>query len=321
MKRNPSAPMTHLLELGNDFARKLPGRWERRVRESAQWALDYNDARGTAARAFRFSRRGRHDPLLVAPFGNGLMIVDPRDQEVGRVVYMRGEYQRQYFTAALDHLRATTGLVPSEKAMLDVGANIGTTTIDAIQQAGFGRCVSFEPDPANVRLLRANVALNDLQDRVTVIPAAASDEDTELVLVRSEGNSGDSRVRVGDETAGGESVPAVRIDTLLARLDISAEQVGLLWADVQGHETQALLGAPSLTAAGVPIVIEYGLLEDEDLTPLEALAAEHYSHVVDVRRLAADPNDAGAVIAAADMPRLRAVYSVGRETDLLLVRR
>ena len=318
MKLDPSARMTHLLELGNDVARMLPGKWERRVRESAQWALGYNGARGTARRAFRFSRHGRHDPLLVAPFGDGLMIVDPRDQEVGRVVYMRGEYQRRYFTTAVDHLRTTTGLVPRDKTVLDAGANIGTTTIDAIRQSGFARCISFEPDPANVRLLRANVALNGLEDRVTVVSAAASDENTNLILIRNESNSGDSRVQADDAEAGGEPVPARRIDTVLADLDVTAEQVGLLWADVQGHETHVLLGAPSLTAAGVPVVIEYGLLGNEDLERLEALAAQHYTHVVDLRRLAADPDDKGAVSAADRLPPQRAA---GHETDLLLVRR
>jgi FkbM family methyltransferase len=291
------------------------------VRESAQWALDLNGARGTARRAFRFSRHGRHDPLLVAPFGDGLVIVDPRDQEIGRVVYMRGEYQRRYFTSAVDHLCATTGLVPRGKVVLDVGANIGTTTIDALRQSGFGRCLSFEPDPANVRLLRANVVLNDLQDRVTVIAAAASDEDGELVLVRNETNSGDSRVRPGDGAGSSESVHAVRIDTVLAEHDVAADRVGLLWVDVQGHETRVLLGATSLTAAGVPVVVEYGLLDDGDLERLEALAAEHYTHVVDVRRLAADPHDERAVLACADLPELRGRHGLGHETDLLLVRR
>ena len=58
---------------------------------------------------------------------------------------------------------------------VDVGANIGFFTLAVAQRAAQGKVWSIEPDPQNVRLLRANVMLNGLEGRVEVHHAAASD--------------------------------------------------------------------------------------------------------------------------------------------------
>lgn len=283
--------------------------------------LDYDGARNTGLRAFGFARQARRHALLVAPFGDGFMVVDSQDEEIGRVVYIRGEYQRKYLAAVVEYLRTDTGLVPGQKMMIDVGANIGTTTIDALRHFGFQKCLSLEPDRRNLRLLRTNVQLNDLDDRVTVVPAAVSDADTTLHLVRNDSNFGDSRIAAAGTDGDGDTVDAVRIDTVMARHAITPEQVGLLWIDVQGHETQVLRGATSLLTNGTPVVIEYGMVDGPDLDQLEAVAKEHYSHVVDVHRLAAGASEADAVIDSGELPRLRDLHGVGSETDLLFIRR
>jgi len=311
----------NLFEQGYLLTQRLPGKWARRARESAQWALNYNGARGTGRRAFRFARQGRHNPLLVARFGDGLMIVDPQDEEIGRVVYIRGEYERQYLTATIAFLRDQAGLVPGERTMVDIGANIGTTTVDALRHFGFQNCLSIEPDSRNLSLLRMNILLNDLWERATIVHAAASDDDeTTVTLVRDKSNFGDSRITSDTPAGDGETVATVRIDTVLAEHDIEPGQVGLLWIDVQGHEAHVLRGASALIRDGVPIVVEYGMADGRDLDDLEAMAREHYTHVLNVRTLATNPDSSAATLDSADLPQLRDRYGPGRYTDLLLVR-
>ena len=64
---------------------------------------------------------------------------------------------------------------PAGTTFVDVGAHIGTSTISALAHHGFERAVSIEPDRDNLRLLRANLALNGLEERATVVPAAVSE--------------------------------------------------------------------------------------------------------------------------------------------------
>jgi FkbM family methyltransferase len=67
------------------------------------------------------------------------------------------------------------GRFSGRDTIVDVGAHIGTTTIPALSRQGFVRAVAIEPDPAHLPLLRANVALNQLEERVTVVAATLSD--------------------------------------------------------------------------------------------------------------------------------------------------
>jgi len=74
--------------------------------------------------------------------------------------------------------------------------------------------------------------------------------------------------------------------------------------------------------AGVPVVIEYwpkALSADGGFELFESLVAEHYSSVVDLRRLCEGAEDRG-VLAGRDIGNLRAFYEGAEFTDLLLIR-
>jgi FkbM family methyltransferase len=308
-----------IVERGQRATRRLPGKWGRRVRETAKWTVDYGGARGTGRRAWAFARARGRTGLLLAPFGDGQMLVDTTDEEIGRVVYVRGDYERAYMGTALDLLRREAGFDPAGRTMIDVGANIGTTTIDALLHFGFARTISFEPDARNVRLLRMNLLLNDLQDRSAVHAAAVSDRDGELHLQQQDGNFGDSRVST-DATSDGQAVPCLRLDTLVGDGSIDLDALGLVWMDAQGHDPRVLAGASTITGAGIPIVVEYwpdGLGTGEELALLEDIVGSRYSRFVDLRELTAGRP---AIFDTSAVTMLRTRYGPAQHTDLLLLR-
>lgn len=188
--------------------------------------------------------QAHHLTPLLAVESDGLTFLVPTwDQRVGRKLYVAGRRKEmKRLRYALD-LLAREGWEP-QGAFVDVGANIGTTCLPALT-IGFESAVAVEPEPRNVLLLRANAALNGLADRLRVVEAAASDEDGQVPLALHPTNSGGHRVKPG-----GALVPAVRLDTLLADVD-----VGLLWIDAQGHERAILDGAGEL-AQRVPVIVE-----------------------------------------------------------------
>jgi len=295
---------------------RLPPRWARRARDLGKIAVDHRGERRKAFRHVQYELVRRASPVLAAPFGPGQLLVDAQDDEIGRTVYVSGGYERWHMEAAITHLRAI-GLDPAGKVFVDVGANIGTSTIDALVQFGFGRAVCFEPAPDNARLLRVNLVWNDLDGRATVHPVAISDRDGCGVLARSPTNSGDHRFTAGRD---GDD-QCRRLDFYVESGALDPSLVGLVWIDAQGHEAHVLRGAAALLTARAPVVLEYCpwiLGGGARVAELDELIARHFRTIVNLN-LAAEGRTAEMVLAPADLPALARQFATRGYADLLLL--
>ena len=145
---------------------------------------------------------------------------------------------------------------------IDLGANIGTTVIPAALAGA--RCHAVEPEPANVALLRRNIARNGVAGRVSVHEAAAWHETAELAFEIAPSNLGDHRVRTAAPDGGsayGEAdrttiaVRARPVDTLIEAGNLAGPV--LVKVDVQGAETQALAGGAALFGRADIALLEY----------------------------------------------------------------
>ena len=213
------------------------------------------------------------------------------DKEISRIVFIYGLYDRPLMHAAFEGLRRLGGSAGFEgRLLLDVGANIGTTTLTACAHFGAGGAVAFEPDPTNLRFLGMNLSENDLGDRVRVHAAAVSNVAATLELERSSDNAGDHRVRApGAQGRAGDvvAVAAVTIDDMIGSEALDPLEIGAVWLDVQGHEGHALAGARRLLETGPPIVVEYwphGLRGAEGLELFDEVVASHYERLIDLGR-------------------------------------
>lgn len=121
---------------------------------------------------------------------------------------------------------------------VDVGANIGAFSLRAAARVGAsGRVVAFEPNPAALRRLRKNIALNP-HLRVEVIESAVSDRSGEVRLAQPDGwNLGGVRI----DTEGTVRVRCAPLAELLPPLALAAP-VQVLKIDVEGHEPAVLAG-------------------------------------------------------------------------------
>jgi len=190
---------------------------------------------------------------------DGLYVVDARDSVLGRATFANHGFEVAFMDQALKILDAQSGLGIRGRLMVDVGANVGVTAVPAMKRFGAAGVIAIEPDPENVRLLKANLALNSLGDAVQVHACAVSAESGQLVLERSPNNSGDHRIRMtteegrfGEEHWETTPVPVSTLDQIVADVDVA-----LIWLDVQGHEGHVLAGARELLARGVPVVSEF----------------------------------------------------------------
>jgi FkbM family methyltransferase len=251
---------------------------------------------------------------------------------VGRHLFVNHRRTEADIEQAYTVLRSIPGVAErlDETTVVEIGANIGSHTVELLRRYGAGHVVAIEPDRDNCNLLRQNVVANDVADHVTLLTLALSDTDGAVELELSHVNSGDHRVRVTDPPANGAEseratveVRAARFDSLVDSGEIDLGTTGLVWMDAQGHEGHILRGAQRLLESPVPVVMEYwpyGLRRAGGLEVLHEALAAHYTHVIEIH----PPGDAAPrVLKATDVARLEAEYGWSEDspgTDLILAR-
>ena len=215
-------------------------------------------------------------------------VVHTSDNGTSREIFRSGQLDLQKFNRVIE-------LLPSEttkgRVLLDIGANLGTICIPLVAARHFERAIAVEPDPENLRLLRTNIALNELHDRIEVLDKAAADKDGHtLSLERSPINTGDHRIAVSnapgqqhEEERCQIDVQSITIDTIIKSDTASADEI-FIWMDVQGYEGWALAGAVQTLAHTPPLVIEfwpYGMQRAESFDLLQ-LALAPYGYFIDL---------------------------------------
>lgn len=176
---------------------------------------------------------------------------------------------------------------PAERTtFVDVGAHIGTTAIGAVGWFGFRSVVAIEPGEENLRLLRANVAVNGLDETVSVVGSAVADwTGTDDLVVRPGFGTKHRLAGPGDGEKPTVRVPVISLDALVESGAVDAARVGMLWLDVEGHELEVLRGAGAVLEHVPPIVMEFSHrnLRKGRMESLQELLAERYTHVLDLR--------------------------------------
>jgi FkbM family methyltransferase len=152
--------------------------------------------------------------------------------------------------------------------VVDVGANVGIFTVLAGYQVWeHGRVIAYEASPANIDVLRDNVSLNWLADRVEIVPRAAGAEAGTLPFLapRRFGGSGSlqpvEHLLVTDDrrdTVDRIDVQVEPLDTRLAALD----RIDLIKIDVEGGEEQVFAGMERTLAGGAVRQVSFELSRD-----------------------------------------------------------
>ena len=252
---------------------------------------------------------------LISRQGDIPFLHDSRDRGPGRDLFVRGAQDFGKLEKALDIVQRQGRPIPSR--MVDVGANIGTICIPAVRRGAMRSAVAIEAVPSIVRLLRANIALNGLEDRIVVHAAAATDRDgDELTMAVNEANLGDNRVASTAATKDMRVAETVQVPTLTLDRALAGDGSDvLIWMDIQGHEGVALAGAQGVLASRPPVVAEFcpAMMRQAGTFHRFKDAVGHYGMFWDL-----DRGDAGQPIGALDALAERLGDS-GRFTDILLL--
>jgi FkbM family methyltransferase len=154
----------------------------------------------------------------------------------------------EIFTSLCYHLPGP--VAPKEPSVIvDLGANIGLTTLFLASRFPGAKHVCVEPHPANVAVLRMNLA--SMQSRVHIIEAAAADKPGEAEFNESPWSWGGHLVERGRST---HSVRCITVDEIISTCGLEA--IDVLKVDIEGAEERVFAARPSWLGKTGCIIIE-----------------------------------------------------------------
>lgn len=155
-------------------------------------------------------------------------------------------------------LRLFRSLIQPGMVVVDVGAHIGTYTLEAARLlAGHGKVYSFEPTPRTFAILRDNVQVNGFLEsgNVVLCQAAVADRKGLATLGVYPENSGHNTLFAGSDCPASVEVPTIALDEALA----AETHVDVVKIDAEGAEPLILRGMGRILTdnPGIRILMEF----------------------------------------------------------------
>lgn len=133
----------------------------------------------------------------------------------------------------------------------DVGANVGVYVLQfAHWSKPGGQVVAFEPNPSACVVLQKHLQMNELVERVRIVPSAVGETSGRQILYAAEAE-GMSRLGAPNQALDGQvteiTVPVVTLDEYCSSEGLEPDW---LFIDIEGFEIAALSGATELIRTG-----------------------------------------------------------------------
>jgi len=127
-----------------------------------------------------------------------------------------------------------------ERIFIDIGAHIWRYAIELTKNYGYFT-YSFEPSPETYKILKCNVILSDIENKINIFNYALGNQNTEMMFDYNWDNDASSKIiqDINNESKW-IKVPVRIFDTL--NLDLDPQKVKLIIMDVEWFEYQVLQG-------------------------------------------------------------------------------
>lgn len=211
-------------------------------------------------------------------------ILFTNDNIISKEVFVSGEFDLIKLKKAKKFLSILNFNV---ERLYDIGANIGVVCIPSVKQGLIRECHAVEAEVNNYKVLKTNIILNDLENKIFTYNYALSNNDNKFVDMEiSPSDSGDNRIinKIafnihGEETRKIIKVKTKTIDSLFPNLNKNKD---LIWIDTQGYEPFILEGSQNAIKQKVPFVIEfwpYGLKRNNNWDRMITILSKFSSYV------------------------------------------
>lgn len=179
----------------------------------------------------------RDNIVVKTKYGFKLLISPLYDKGIERAIFNKGAYEE-------GTLWCFNKILKKGDVFVDVGANIGLTTIHASKLVGEkGQIFSFEPMPTTFDILGVNIKLNNLKN-IKAINSALSDFEGESELFDNLHINRGAASMISDKNEKGINIAVSTLDNFISKYNIL--NLDFIKIDVEGVEYPMLLGSLKL---------------------------------------------------------------------------
>ena len=196
---------------------------------------------------------------LLLSEGNEVFVVSTSDTVIAKSIYVKKKFDLDKFFIAKDILNLNT----NNTTFVDIGANIGSICIPLVKRGIVKEAIAIEPDPLNFKLLKSNITLNSLDDKIQAQEKALGKKKNGFIEFElSKVNYGDHRIyNPGKDRvyADEKNRKIIKVETtnLDEILGSTSSNDYFLWSDTQGYEGYILDGSQITLSRGFPFVMEF----------------------------------------------------------------
>lgn len=210
-------------------------------------------------------------PLELNFAGRSFLLTSAEGSDSVAVQMQQGGYEAPLPILVMAVTARTTGI------FLDVGTNNGLYSVLAAITKPEAHAVAFEPYPPVLQVLRENIRLNNLEQRIRVVETALSDTPGVAQLFLPDQAHGLLETSCSLEA---DFKPGLhqQIEVVKARLDDVSfnENISLIKVDIEGHEAAFFRGAQSTLKRDRPVIFA------EMLPPAKSTFAEVSSFMAEM---------------------------------------
>lgn len=223
-------------------------------------------------------------PFFSCKTDDNLYIARSEDQVIMKSMVLNGKtYSQATIDAFFDLSRKYYGCL-GKKYFLDIGANIGTTSIYVKKKYCQDLCViAFELSKENYDMFRVNCIINEAED-IWVENIGLSNVNGEAYYHYDTENPGGTKIQEdGEEKT--RKVDLRRLDYWIAEHSIEPCEIAYIWMDTEGAEPEIIEGAVQILHNNqIPLLQEFNPVQYKSrLKKYCENIGRAYSHFIDMR--------------------------------------